>query len=130
LLEDRCDRSVPAGEAPYQLRFPSLGFVELALRSILGRKPVRASVPDIDEAEALTDAPRLRQAPGVHGYGRDAAPHRVSGVADPHIGDRSTADRMQSVGAHEQIAAMLAAVGTVGDDAVLAGLDSGDIDAQ
>src|SRR4029453_3181591 len=99
LLEDRCDRSVPAGEAPYQLRFPSLGFVELALRSILGRKPVRASVPDIDEAEALTDAPRLRQAPGVHGYGRDAAPHRVSGVADRDARGCSRDDRNKTAGA-------------------------------
>ena len=88
-LEDRGDRLVPAAEAPPELRLAPIGLVRLPLRRVLCGKPVGPAMPDVHEAEALTDAPGLGQAPGVDGHRRDAPPCRIARVAGPRVDDRA-----------------------------------------
>ena len=61
----------------------------------------------------------------------DAAPCRgEAGIADRHVGDRSTYDGPRAVGADEQLAPLLAAIGGYDGDAFVLPLDSCDLDAE
>ena len=84
----RASRRSAAGSPPSGLE----GRQALAPR-VLGSEPVCPSAPDVDEAEAPADPPRLGQAAGLHRHGGDASPGRVAGVADRRLGDRPTHNR-------------------------------------